>query len=71
MLVIMCECWDITFASVHDLSTGFFERQPFKFACLVFSKSKAAHDCEDNNDIGLESMQHNTSNNTGTNTKSS
>lgn len=71
MQVIMCECWGITFASVHDLSTGFFERQPFKFACLVFSKSKAAHDCEDNNDIGLESMQHNTSNNTGTNTKSS
>ena len=38
--------------------------QPFKFACLVFGKSKAAHDCEDNNNIGLKSMQHNTSNST-------
>lgn len=63
---IMYVCWGLIPASRYGFSTGFFERPPFKFGCLVFDKSQVDHNCEDNKDIDLESMQHSTSNNTGT-----
>ena len=63
---IMYVCWGLIPASRYGFSTGFCERPPFKFGCLVFDKSQVDHNCEDNKDIDLESMQHSTSNNTGT-----
>ena len=69
MQVIMCECWGITFASVHDLSTGFLKGNHLNLPVWYLANPKLLMTVRII--MTLESMQHNTSNNTGTNTKSS
>lgn len=67
---IMYVCWGVIPASKHGFWKRSFEKQPFKFGCLVFDNSQVCYESKRDDEIDLWKTQHFPSKNTGAKQKS-
>ncbi|KHC77412.1 hypothetical protein MGS_03347 [Candida albicans P78042] len=60
---IMYVCWGVIPASWHGFCKRFFERQPFRFGCIVFDDSNLDNESKNKNVVCLEQAQNYQNNN--------